>query len=245
MKYVKRLIISLIAVFYTLCASGSELPDSTINNDNQATTTKFARFASKLQQSQTYQMLRIGVPLMAGAMIMKGADKHMRGIRNNHLSSFDHRFDDFLQYSPAVAMFGMKAFGAESRSSWGRMLTSSAFSATIASCAVNSLKYSVRTLRPDTSTTNSFPSGHTATAFVAATAFSKEYGYLSPLCGIAAYAAATTTGLMRMANNRHWLSDVMMGAGIGIVSAEVGYFLADLIFKEKGITKQKQTPPDF
>lgn len=40
-----------------------------------------------------------------------------------------------------------------------------------------------------------------------------------------------------MANNKHWLSDVLTGAGIGILSTEVGYYLADLIFKEKGINR--------
>lgn len=62
----------------------------------------------------------------------------------------------------------------------------------------------------------------------------KEYGHKSPWVGIGAYSVAT--GLMRMANNKHWLSDVLAGAGIGILSTELGYFLADLIFKEKGIS---------
>ena len=46
--------------------------------------------------------------------------------------------------------------------------------------AVNSLKYSCKVMRPDGSTRNSFPSGHTATAFMAATMLHKEYGHLSP-----------------------------------------------------------------
>mgnify|MGYP003199246539 CR=1 FL=1 len=73
----------------------------------------------------------------------------------------------------------------------------------------------------------SFPSGHTATAFMTATMLTKEYGHISPWIGIGAYSVATATGLMRMANNKHWLSDVLTGAGIGI--------LADLIFNDKGI----------
>ena len=86
-------------------------------------------------------------------------------------------------------------------------------------------------------TSPSFPSGHTATAFMTATMFNKEYGHKSPWIGVGAYSMATVTGLMRMANNKHWLSDVLTGAGIGILSTEIGYYLADLIFKEKGITR--------
>ena len=65
----------------------------------------------------------------------------------------------------------------------------------------------------------------------------KEYGMTrSPWYSIGAYTAATLTGLSRQMNNKHWLSDVLVGAGIGILSTEVGYYLADLIFKGRGIT---------
>ena len=82
----------------------------------------------------------------------------------------------------------------------------------------------------------SFPSGHTATAFMTATMLSKEYGHLSPWVGIGAYSVATTTGLMRVVNNKHWLSDVLTGAGIGIISTELGYWVADRLFRDRGIT---------
>ena len=100
---------------------------------------------------------------------------------------------------------------------------------------VNSLKYSCRVMRPDGSSRNSFPSGHTATAFMAATMLHKEYGHRSPWYSIGAYTVATVTGVTRQLNNRHWMSDVMVGAGIGILATEFGYFLADLIFKDKGL----------
>ena len=53
---------------------------------------------------------------------------------------------------------------------------------------------------------HSFPSGHTATAFMTATMLNKEYGHKSPWIGVGAYGMATATGLMRMANNKHWLN---------------------------------------
>ena len=65
----------------------------------------------------------------------------------------------------------------------------------------------------------------------------EKFGYKSPWVGIGAYSVATATGLMRIANNKHWLSDVLAGAGIGIITTEIGYLLADLIFKEKGINR--------
>ena len=52
---------------------------------------------------------------------------------------------------------------------------------------------------------------------------------------VGAYSIATATGIGRMLNNKHWLSDVMVGAGIGIMSTEIGYFFADLLYKDKGL----------
>ena len=78
---------------------------------------------------------------------------------------------------------------------------------------------------PDGSAWNSFPSGHTATAFTGAHLLYREYKSLSPWIGIAGYAAATATGVMRILNRRHWLSDVVTGAGIGIASVEIAYLL--------------------
>ena len=141
--------------------------------------------------------------------------------------------DDALQYVPAAAMIITKAVGYESRSSWGKMLTADAFSTLIMAGTVNSLKYSVKRMRPDGSEANSFPSGHAATSFMTATMLHKEYGWRSPWFSFAGYTVASLTGLSRIINNKHWMTDVVAGALIGIYSVELGYFLADLIYRDK------------
>ena len=156
-------------------------------------------------------MTFVAVPLIVGGLVMKPFDDDFRELRNDHARSFDYHYDDYVQYLPMATMFGMKAFGVRSRSSWGRMLVSDAFSAALMATAVNSLKYSCKVMRPDGSTRNSFPSGHTATAFMAATMLHKEYGHLSPWVSVGGYTVATLTGVSRQLNNRHWVSDVMVG----------------------------------
>lgn len=202
-----------------------------------STTTNFSRRLDKFSSSRFYQMTYIGVPLIVGGLIVKSEDDHFRGLRNEYLPRFNRHLDDYMQYAPAAVMLGMKAAGVQSRSSWGRMLVSDAFSALLMGGVVNTLKQTTNVERPDGSNKHSFPSGHTATAFMTATMFTKEYGHKSPWVGVGAYSVATATGLMRMANNKHWLSDVLTGAGIGILSTEVGYYFADLIFREKGINR--------
>lgn len=185
--------------------------------------------------NKALRMTFISVPLIVGGTVMMSYDKDFCSLRNGFARSFDQSYDDYLQYAPAMLMVGMKAFGYKSRSSWGRMLVSDAFSAGLMAIAVNSLKYSVKIQRPDGRGHNSFPSGHTATAFMTATMLHKEYGNRSPWFSIGGYTIATVVGVTRQLNNRHWMSDTMVGAGIGILTTELGYFLADLIFKDRGL----------
>src|SRR5690606_687410 len=69
----------------------------------------------------------------------------------------------------------------------------------------------------------SFPSGHTAHAFLAATIVHNEYKDKHPIYGIAAYSIATSVAAFRMINDKHWQSDVIVGAGVGILSAHLAY----------------------
>lgn len=202
---------------------------------------------NKISDNKVFKMLHIPVPLFAISALTYSQGGKFRTMRNSYAPNFRYHYDDFLQYAPLAAVIGMKLGGVESRSSWGRMLASDAFSVTLMAVTVNSLKYSINRTRPDGSANNSFPSGHTATAFMAATIMHKEYGLTrSPLYSIGGYTVATATAFSRQLNNRHWLSDVLAGAGIGILSTELGYFLADLIFKDKGLNlpdKIRETAP--
>lgn len=222
---------------YITCSAQTADSISSIQTDtlNIASISHFQRTMDKITSSRVYQITYIGIPLVTAGFIIKSEDDHFRSLRNDYLPSFNWRYDDYLQYLPAVAMLGMKIGGVQGRSSWGRMLVSDAFSAIIMSSVVGVVKTKAKVMRPDGSNRHSFPSGHTATAFMTATMMSKEYGARSPWYSIGAYSVATATGLTRMANNKHWLSDVLVGAGVGVISTELGYYLADLIFKDKGI----------
>jgi membrane-associated phospholipid phosphatase len=69
---------------------------------------------------------------------------------------------------------------------------------------------------------SSFPSGHTSTAFAAAAAVTNETSRWWPrsvwIVGPLMYGGATAVGLSRMYHNRHWGSDVLLGAAIGTFS---------------------------
>ncbi|MEP6677101.1 MAG: phosphatase PAP2 family protein [Ferruginibacter sp.] len=150
---------------------------------------------------------------------------------------FKTGIENYLQYSPAAAVYILNAVGIKGEHNFRDRTIIYALSTAISAVAVTGLKLSTKIIRPDGSADNSFPSGHTATAFAAAAFLQKEYKNVSPWYGIAGYAAATFTGILRIYNNKHWVSDVVAGAGVGILSTKVAYclypFIKRKIFKDK------------
>ena len=180
-----------------------------------------------------------GIPLFVAGIIAKSEKNAFKQqAKHSLVTSFKTGIDDYTQFFGPAAVVGLKLGGYEGRSDWPRLLANAGMSYGIMALLVNTIKNTAKEMRPDGSTANSWPSGHTATAFVGATMLHKEYGLTrSPWFSVAGYGVATATGVMRVLNNRHWISDVLSGAGIGIMSTELGYALCDLMFKGKGLLR--------
>lgn len=150
------------------------------------------------------------------------------GIRDWMQRDGHSRFEieDCIQYAPFASTLLLKACGVESKHSWRDLACLEAGSVAILIILNNSMKYTLCVERPYDGVYNSFPSGHTATAFMGAELLRREYGEEYPAIAIAGYTVAGGVGIMRMYNNRHWASDVLAGAGIGILSASLMYWLA-------------------
>jgi membrane-associated phospholipid phosphatase len=79
----------------------------------------------------------------------------------------------------------------------------------------HAIKFTAQRTRPDGSNARSFPSGHTSISFASATVLQRELGWK---VGIPAYAVAAYVGAARIQDRKHFLSDVAMGAAIGILA---------------------------
>ncbi len=139
--------------------------------------------------------------------------------------------DDFTQYAPMTATYGLNLCGIKGKHGYGDLTIILGTAYALMGTTVYGLKNITKVERPDGSARNSFPSGHTATAFMGAELLRREYRGVSPWIGVAGYAVAAGTGFFRMYNNRHWLTDVIAGAGIGILSVQVAYWLYPVISK--------------
>lgn len=166
-----------------------------------------------------------------------------RIVKLGSISSPELKSADIIQYSPAAIMLTLKAAGVEGRSDWPRMITADIASVAIMNAVAQTTKNTLKRERPDGRAFNSYPSGHTATAFMTAQMLHKEYGEtVSPWISVGGYGIAATTGIFRIIANRHWCSDVMGGAAIGIFSTELGYELTDILFGEQGLRKPIVSP---
>ena len=151
------------------------------------------------------------------------------------------RADDYIQYLPIASVFAFPNLGLPPAHSLKERLVIGATAYALTAIFVNTTKYTVRHHRPDTSTRNSFPSGHTATVFTGVEILYQEYKHYDPWIGIGGYAVAAGVGLLRIHNNRHWASDVVAGAGIGILSAKLSYLLFP--YTSRILGKRKQPLP--
>lgn len=139
--------------------------------------------------------------------------------------------DNYLQWAPAAAVFGLNFAGIPGEHNFADRSILYGMTLLIEEAIVVPTKLISREIRPNGAGTESFPSGHTANAFAGAEFFRREYKNLSPLYSVAAFAVAGTTGFLRMYNNKHWLSDVVAGAGVGILSTDLSYFLFPVVKK--------------
>ena len=121
------------------------------------------------------------------------------------------------EFGDAKTIMGLSlllmAYGDEAHRETGRLM-SSAFIGT--GVVVFGVKELVQRKRPLDSQVGdpSFPSGHTAFAFAAATILSRQY----PKFRIPLYIGAGLVGFSRIYLGRHYASDVVAGAAVGTIT---------------------------
>ena len=171
--------------------------------------------------------------------LLQALDKNMNREMKRHFPG-QFPLDDYMQYLPYVAYCSLNAGKWKTGHSLRDRSIVLVTSLAVMAGTVSIMKNGFSVERPDRTTRTSFPSGHTATAFLGAHLLFHEYKDVSPWIGIAGYASATTVACLRVRNRRHWISDVVAGAGIGILSAEVGRLLLPVFLNSPGMNSHKK-----
>lgn len=169
-------------------------------------------------------MLTYGAVSLTGGKLRSLDHTTRKEIMEDH-ANFRTDVDDYLKYVPAAAVYALNMAGIKGKHNFADRTILLGMSSLIASATTFGVKNWTGRLRPDGTTYNSFPSGHTSIAFMSAQFMWEEYHEISPWYGVAGYAVAATTGVLRIYNNRHWVSDVVAGAGVGILSTKAAYWI--------------------
>jgi hypothetical protein len=146
--------------------------------------------------------------------------------------------DDYLRYGPIAAVYGLDLVGVKAKNNFIDRSAMVLMSMALTSTTVTFTKNNIYRLRPDGSGVSSFPSSHTAMAFMAAEFMHQEYGEKSIWFSVIGYGTATFTGVLRMYHHVHWFSDVIIGAGYGILATKLSYFIYPYL-KQMFVTKKK------
>lgn len=168
----------------------------------------------------------------------EGPKKEIAEEWTEHNPKFRTHIDNYLQYSPIVMAYGLDVLGYDSKTDIRNRTAILIKGELLMTVAVFSIKKLTHQLRPDNNGHNSFPSGHTAQAFAAAAFLSEEYKDKFKWMPYMAYGTATSVGLLRMANNKHYISDVLLGAGLGILSMKMAYLTHQYKWGKKQKTVQ-------
>lgn len=163
--------------------------------------------------------------------------------------TFRNHIENYFQYAPAAIVYGLNLAGVQGKNTFIDRSALFLISNIIAQGTTFATKRIISRERPDHSDNYSFPSGHTANAFAAAEFMAQEYAEKSPWFGVIGYSFASATAVLRVYNRDHWFSDIITGAGVGILSTKAAYLLYPLIrnslFRVKNSDKSSLIIPTY
>lgn len=160
-------------------------------------------------------------------------------LRKEFGSNFHTSVDNYILLAPMAQIYAGKYLGFKSKNDLVHQTINIAVANAIMGTVVSVVKYSFKEERPDGSNNLSYPSGHTAIAFTNASLLFYEYKDANLWYASSGFLFATATGVLRIANNKHYASDVLTGAGIGAaVGLLVSYWHP---FQSFNISKSKKT----
>ncbi|MBU4486360.1 MAG: phosphatase PAP2 family protein [Candidatus Delongbacteria bacterium] len=144
-------------------------------------------------------------------------------IRSSGGNDFKFGIDDYIVYAPMVELYIFDWLGCKAKNNFFDRSKNIVLANLASVSIVRALKSLTSKTRPDGTDQLSFPSNHSNIAFTNATVLYHEYKDSNRFIAYSGFAFATTTGVFRMLNNKHWISDVLTGAGIGILVGNLVY----------------------
>lgn len=232
--FVSALLLGLPLTAAAQLPSPAGVPDSLPVTARPSTLRRATYWAG---QPANQRVLIPAILFTAGALTTRrvavvNSDNEVREELNEHVVPVRTTIDDELRHVPAAVALGLSLAGVKGQHSTVNQALLFALTYTINNTLTSNLKNLTRVERPgNNGDFSSFPSQHTSAAFAAATFMHREYGGRSVWYSIGGYSVATATAAIRVLGNKHWASDVLAGAGVGILSTELAYWAYPLVHR--------------
>jgi hypothetical protein len=201
--------------------------------DNTPLPTNVLSLKTSWTESKYFRQSVVPVSLAAtsfGILLVPDLKYEIQEQLNWNKSESVNLYDDYLRFVPTGAMALMSLCGMEGEHKILHEAALAGVSYILADFCVYRLKQATHVTRPNPAYGDeSFPSQHASMAFVAATLLHREFGHVSPWISIGGYATASWVAYSRIARNRHFMTDVLLGSGIGILSTNASYWLYDAV----------------
>lgn len=195
-----------------------------------------ANQSSNSQPSDTRPYLKPSGLIVPGALLIYGGlkpvvngipklDDRIMTHMQNYYPNFHTNAGDYLMWVPSASVYAIDAFHVKTQHTFKEHLILDIGSVLV----TGGLGFGMREISKHISVYNThdtkFPSGHTANAFRGAEIVHQELKYSHPFLSYTGYAVATGVGLLRIYTKAHLLSEVLAGAGLGILSTKLTYWI--------------------
>ncbi|MEE1963934.1 phosphatase PAP2 family protein [Allomuricauda taeanensis] len=158
--------------------------------------------------------------VISGSHFEKNIKKKLRG--GEGVIDYAIPVDDLMQYVPIAQIYIADVLGIKAKNHWFDQTKYLIISNVITAALTHGAKFAINKERPNGSS-YAFPSGHSSFSFANATVLYEEFHDTAPGFACSGYVLTSMVGSLRVINNKHWVSDVLAGAGLGILVTRLVY----------------------
>ncbi|MGX1929375.1 phosphatase PAP2 family protein [Flagellimonas sp. 2504JD4-2] len=161
--------------------------------------------------------------LLTGTALIINNSSFERELQTNVNRNLSTNIDDYTRFAPIAGMYLADGLGAQAENHWFDQTKNAVFSLLLTQVITTGLKINIDKERPNGANNEALPSGHTSLAFASATVLYEEFKNTEPLLAYSGYTFALATAYLRMAKNKHWFSDVILGSAVGLAVTKLVY----------------------
>ncbi|MBK9191129.1 MAG: phosphatase PAP2 family protein [Crocinitomicaceae bacterium] len=187
----------------------------------------------------------VGLSLLSVALMTDSSKFGLQTLIRQPFNGYTNHADDYLQYVPGIILYSADLFGAKSKNTVWNQTKYFAMSELFTAGIVHALKLSLKVQRPNNGAYTAYPSGHTSQAFVQSQVLYNEFKDSNKLLAYSGFLFSMPTGALRIINNKHWLPDVLLGAGIAMLVTNTVYYFEPLKNWNPWKKKNKKTDIGF